>query len=143
MKRRDVIFVVLGIIVFFFTAVLSGMPRLRKHVESVNCGNYMASIGIAVRIWSDDHTNCLPVDFLSMSNELCTPKILICPGDHARRAAPDWASFTLTNCSYQIVTPGATWNNSNVFFRCQIHSHLGYADGTVFDGTRRRTKVFW
>jgi hypothetical protein len=32
---------------------------------------------------------------------------------------------------------------SNAFFRCTIHGHLGFADGTMFDGIRRRTKSFY
>ena len=143
MKRRDVVFLLLGIILLLVAVILAGIPRLKKHLESVNCGNQMSSIGCAVRIWSEDNTNCLPVDFLSMSNEVSMPKILICPSDDSRHAASDWNSFTGTNCSYQILTPGILYNDTNAFFRCLIHGYLGYADGTVFDGKRRRTKVAW
>jgi len=79
-----------------------------------------------------------------MSNELATPKLLVCPGDRMRVPAKDWASLAPTNCSYEIVAPGMNADDTtNVYFRCKLHGHLGYADGTVFDGKRRRTKVLW
>jgi hypothetical protein len=143
MKKRDFIFAVLGIVLILTAGLCAALPRLKQHTESVECGNYMASIGYAARMWAGDNTNFLPCDFLTMSNELNTPRILICPADHSRQPATSWASFSPTNCTYQILTPGAPYNDTNAFFRCLIHDHLGYADGSVFDGTRRRTKTFW
>jgi hypothetical protein len=129
-------------------AVVLAVPALRRHAaskrheESVACGNYMCSIGCAARIWANDNHTNLPSDFVSMSNELATPYILICPGDHSRRPAVNWASFTTNNSSYEMVTPGLHDEDSNgVFLRCKIHGHIGYGDATVFDGERRRTKV--
>jgi len=117
-------------------------PSARRKEESVRCGNYMASIGCAARLWADDHDNHLPSDLLSMSNEVIATKILICPGDHSRPAAASWATFTAANSSYEIVTPGLRNGDTNgVFLRCKIHGHLGFADATVFDGIRRRSKI--
>jgi hypothetical protein len=119
-------------------------PELKRHFESVQCGNYMASIGCGVRMWAGDHNGQLPSDLLSMSNEVIAPKILICPGDHSRHPAASWAAFTTNHSSYEIVTLGLRDSDTNrVFLRCRVHGHLGYADGTVFDGTRRRAKVLW
>jgi hypothetical protein len=116
----------------------------KRHAESVGCGNYMASIGCGAKTWALDNEGRLASDFRSMSNELATTKILICPGDHQRAPAKDWTSLDPTNCSYEILAPGMRADDTtNVYFRCKIHGHLGYADGTVFDGKRRRTKVLW
>jgi hypothetical protein len=118
-------------------------PRAKRRVEAMSCGNYMCSICIGARSWAMDNNNYMPADFLSMSNELSAPRILVCPGDHSRRPAADWASFTSDQSSYQIVAPHVREGDTNgVFLRCKFHhDHIGYADGTVFDGTRRRTKV--
>jgi len=119
-------------------------PYAKRHAESVGCGNYMASIGCGARTWALDNGGHLATDFRSMSNELSTTHILVCPGDHQRIPAKDWASLDQTNCSYEIVAPGLSADDiTNVYFRCKVHGHLGYADGTVFDGRRRRTKTFW
>ncbi len=116
----------------------------KRHSESVNCGNYMASIGCGAKAWALDNSGLLASDFCSMSNELSTPRILVCPGDHQRVPARDWASLNESNCSYEIVAPGLSLDDTtNIYFRCKLHGHLGYADGTVFDGKQRRTKVLW
>ena len=140
-KRRSLILVFALISIAAVIAVLG--PSMKRQIESTNCGNYMASIGIAARLWANDNADQhLPSDLLSMSDELSSTKILICPGDHSRLPAPSWDSFTTNNSSYEIVTPGLKEGDTNtVFLRCKIHGHLGYADGTVFDGVRRRTKI--
>jgi hypothetical protein len=140
MKRLiDAVFAFAAVIVI--SIALFSISR-RRHVESLMCGNYMSSIGFATEVWSQDNHNLLPNNFVVMSNELTMTKILICPGDKSRQAAMNFASFNPTNSSYVLLTPGAPWNDTNAFLRCQIHGHLGYADGTVFDGKRRRSKIF-
>jgi hypothetical protein len=141
MKRLvDAVFALVAVVVI--ALAIYSVSR-RKSAESVMCGNFMSSIGTAAHAWSEDNHNILPPNFVVMSNELSTTRVLICPADRSRSPAKDWASFTPTNSSYALLTPGAPWNDTNAFLRCQIHGHLGYADGTVFDGTRRRTKVFF
>jgi len=140
MKRLiDVVFAIVAVVVISL-AVLS-ISR-RRQVESLMCGNYMSSIGFATRVWSEDNHNLLPNNFIEMSNELTMTKILICPGDKSRQAAKDFVSLTATNSSYVLLTPGVPWNDTNAFLRCQVHGHSGYADGTVFDGKQRRSKIF-
>ena len=141
MKRLvDVAFAFVAVVVILFAAL--SISR-RRHAESVMCGNYMSSIGLATRVWSEDNSNMLPNNFVVMSNELTTTKILICPGDKVRQPAKNFGSLMPTNSSYELLTPGVPWNDTNAFLRCQVHGHLGYADGTVFDGKQRRTKVLF
>jgi len=138
MKKRDIIFAILAIALI---SIVVFLPSLKRNAQSVSCGNYMSSIGVATRVWSDDNHNILPDNLVIMSNELATTKVLICPSDRIRQPAINWASFTVTNSSYTLLTPGIPWNDTNAFLRCQVHGHLGYADGTVFDGKQRRTKI--
>ena len=144
-KTKLKLWVFLGLAaVVVFMAGTTVLPRLRRHGESVSCGNYMAAIGVASRLWANGNNGRAPSNLLSMSNELSSPKVLICPGDHSRKAAASWASFTSANSSYEIVNAGLAESDTNtVFLRCKIHGHLGYVDGTVFDGEQRRTKKFW
>lgn len=141
MKRRDTIFAFLGLLLIIAALLCLSAPRLRRYAESMSCGNYISSIGYGARMWALDNSNHLADNFLCMSNELITPKILICPSDKVRKTAESWASFTTNNCSYEILRSNLPDDDfTNAFFRCTIHGHLGYADGTVFDGSRRRTK---
>jgi len=138
MKLRDALFATLAVMVLGFVLFCF---RSKHIAQSISCGNMMSSIALASRIWAEDNSNRLSDNFLIMSNELCTPKILICPSDTLRKPAESWATFTSNNCSYQILRPGMPGDDfTNAYFRCPIHGHLGFADGTVFDGKRRRTK---
>jgi hypothetical protein len=115
----------------------------KRRAESMRCGNNMASVGCAARCWALDHDGHLPPDFHSMANEVGTLKVLVCPGDHTRKPAASWSAFTEADSSYDILNPRLSEGDTNgVFMRCKIHGHLGYADGTVFDGVRRRTKIY-
>ena len=115
----------------------------RRQDLSLQCGNYMASIGTAARLWAHDHDGRFPPDLLSLSNEGAIPAMFICPGDRTRKPAASWAVFTPDSTSYEMVTPGLRDGETNgVFFRCKIHGHLGYGDGTVFDGVSKRTKIY-
>jgi len=141
MKQRDIIFTLLGFLLIAAVVICLSLNKSKLYVESVTCGNYMSSIGCSARSWAEDNSNHLADNFLCMSNELSTPKIFICPGDKTRKPSDSWATFTTNNCSYEILRPGLPNTDfSNAFFYCTIHGHLGFADGTVFDGKRRRTK---
>jgi hypothetical protein len=141
MSKRCIIISTAVLVLVIATMVLVA-PLAKQKAESISCGNYMASIGCVARLWAEKHDGHLPSSLLSMSNQLVTPAILICPGDHSRKPAANWASFTAADSSYEIVTPGLQDGDTiGVFLRCKIHGHLGYADATVFDGVRRRTKI--
>jgi len=85
-----------------------------------------------VRVWAIDNGDMSPPDILSMTNEMVAPKILLCPGDHAREAAKNWASYTAGNCSYEYLAPSASDEEPDrVVFRCPIHGHICLGDGSV------------
>ncbi len=141
MSKRRIILIAVTLVTAL-TALALAAPVAKRKAESVSCGNSMVSIGCAARLWANDHDDHLPSDLLSMSNEVTAIKILICPGDHSLQPAASWAAFTPADSSYEIVTPGLRNGDTNgVFLRCKTHKHLGYADGTVVDGVRRRTKI--
>jgi hypothetical protein len=127
-------------------AVVAGSAA-RRHAALVNCGNQMHSILlVSTMLWPDEHDGRLPSNFISMSNELATPKILICPGDRSRKPAADWAVFGPEHCSYQIVAPGVKKSETNtVFLRCPIHGYAGYVDDRLFDSSARlvRPQRIW
>lgn len=119
--------------------VIATFPAIKRHIELVGCGNQMHVILYCATLsWSNEHGGQLPSDFLSMSNELVLPKLLVCPGDHLHRPAASWATFTTNNCSYEIVAPGIHRSDTNiVFLRCRVHDFIGYADGRLLDGSGR------
>lgn len=135
MKRW--LFVIGAICVIAASVFLASLPAIKRHVEMVNCGNQMhAVLFAAALLWPDEHNGRLPFDFLSMSNELGDPRILICPGDQSHKPAPNWATFSTNNCSYEIVAPGLLKSNGNtIFMRCNLHGYVGYADDRLLDAS--------
>src|SRR5437879_1333889 len=81
------------------------LAKAKEKALSISCINNLKQFGLAVRIWAVDNNHILPPDILSMSNELSTPKILVCPAETSRQAARDWSSFTPGNLSYEYLAP--------------------------------------
>jgi hypothetical protein len=114
--------------------------RAEQRAQKQNCLSKMVSINLAGRMWSGDHGDHMPRTFTEMSNECSSPKLLFCHADTnaQHKQMSSWATFDEKRSSYEIVNPGISETNPNsVFARCTVHGHLGYVDGSVFDGQRR------
>jgi hypothetical protein len=101
--------------------------------SSVQCVSNMKQIGLAARMWANDHKEIMPPDFLTMRNELNTPKILVCPGDTARTKVSNWNEFSPANASYEFLVPNLSEREppQTIMTRCPIHGHVGLLDGSV------------
>ena len=106
------------------------------------CVNNLKQIGLAARVWSNDHGEKFPPDLRTMSNELISPLILICPGDKTHTAAADWTQFDpAKNSSYEFLLPDAKEADAMMqpAFRCRIHGHVALGDGSVQEsGSNKR-----
>ena len=134
------------------TAIVAGLtlPALAKaksKAQSISCVNNLRQMGLAANLYADDHNGAYPRDFLSMTNHLVTPRILICPADPNRApgASLTWASFDPSQTSYEFVTRDLTGSTpdlrNKVLFRCRIHGNECRADGSVIpkdSGARRK-----
>lgn len=130
---------VLGYVSLFVTLIilpallLPALARAKEKAESIRCVNNLKSVGIAARLWADNHDGRFPSTFVEFQGELGSPRLLWCLRDKAHKPASDWSDFTAADVSYVIVSPGA--NNQNpatVFARCPIHGHEVMVDGSVF-----------
>src|SRR5262245_21483936 len=84
--------------------LLPALMRARPHPSRLYCVNQLKQVGLSCRIWANDYGDRFPpqvptneggtLEFVSgpnafrhfqaMSNELSTPKILLCPQDRER-----------------------------------------------------------
>jgi hypothetical protein len=107
----------------------------KSKAESIACVNNLKQIGLAARIWARDHNDLLASDFLAMTNELSTPRPLICPSDKQRAefTTLNWAQFAPSAISYEMLSPGAEETYPQVVYaRCPIHGHVCLVDGSVW-----------
>ena len=123
------------------TAILAGatLPALaqaKTKAQSINCVNNLKQMGLAAHIYATDHQDKFPPDFLSMKDELVTPRILICPLDPAATQAQGatWENLQPEAISYEYLGAGKTAGGNDsqgVLFRCRFHGHVCRMDGSV------------
>jgi len=114
--------VVVAVLALLVVALLLSPPRHERPPLRARCANNLKECGIAFRIWASDRGNAFPVElstvkdgtrelaatgrafahFQVLSNELATPRILICPADKERSPAKEFSSLSNTNLSYFI-----------------------------------------
>jgi len=112
----------------------------KAKADSVQCMSNMKQIGLAVRMWANDHRENYPPDLLTPRNELNTPKILVCPADSGNLPAEFlWERLDPSRVSYEYF--GAGQNEISgpgwVLTRCRLHGHVGLCDGSVLSGKDR------
>lgn len=113
-----VVMVVIALLASFFFSG-ADFASAKSRACRIQCVNNLKAIGFAYRIWEVDHGGEYPMavpgtnegsmefatginefrHFLVMSNELCTPKILLCPADSERQWATNFAAFGNSNIS--------------------------------------------
>jgi hypothetical protein len=136
---------ILGYFSLLSTLVVAGLllPALAKaksRAQTMACVSNMKQIGLAARIWSNDHNEIFPPSIAAMSNELATPKILVCPSDTSKTKAADFSQFNpAENLTYEYLKPNAKEADvlNEETFRCPIHDNIGLGDGSVQQQGRR------
>ena len=131
--------------------------------QEINCVNNLKQIGLTFRLWKGDHGDQYPFNVSTNAGgtlELCAvdkdgfysnsflhfkamtgddylrvPLLLVCPQDHTKRAATNWASLGPDNVTYRLRsgTKASDANSHTIFAVCPIDGNVLYCDGTVLD----------
>jgi prepilin-type processing-associated H-X9-DG protein len=111
--------VIVAVLAILAAMFLPAFAKAKTNSARIQCVNNLKQCGLAFRIWSGDNNDKYPMDtpvasggtkefgsgadtfhhFQVMSNELSTPKILICPAD-VRIVAASFARLNNQNLSY-------------------------------------------
>jgi type II secretory pathway pseudopilin PulG len=111
--------VVIAVLALLAAMLLPALASAKKKAQQINCVNNLKQCGLAFRIWEGDNNDKYPMavstsaggtmeystgadtfrHFQVMSNELSTPRILICPAD-TRIVANDFVRLENQNVSY-------------------------------------------
>ncbi len=124
-----VVMVVIFILAFI---ILPGLGNGPVHAYRIQCVNNLKQDGLAFRIWEGDHGDRYPMavpstnggsmgfltgpnafrTFQVMSNELSTPKVLLCPKetDRDRFLATNFTAFCNSNISFFVGVDAAETN---------------------------------
>ncbi len=106
--------VVIAIITILAALLLPALARAKEQARRAKCISNLKQIAFAVRAFGTDHDSRYPWhtptsdggtygssagtawrNFRSLSNELVSPRLLVCPSDTStRKMAGDWAEFT-------------------------------------------------
>jgi hypothetical protein len=117
---------------------LPAFSKAKGRAQSIKCASNLRLIGLAGQLWADEHNDTFPADFQSMTNELGTPKILVCPLKRPSVRVVTFAEFDFALVDYELVSPGAkTSDPERVFARCPHHGHEVRADGSVIQRRNR------
>lgn len=111
--------VILAVVAILAAMLLPALAKAKSRAQRIQCVNNLKQDGLAFRIWEGDHDDKFPMavsnklggtlewvpggnafrHFQVMSNELNTPKILVCPAD-TRQPAADFEHLQNINISY-------------------------------------------
>jgi hypothetical protein len=126
--------VILIAVLLLLAFLLPGFMLSHQMAARISCVNELKQVGLAYRVWSGDNGDKYPMavstnqggsmeramagdvvlTFQVMSNELSTPKILVCPNDAHRKSATNFTNITKANISY-FVGVDAVETNATMF----------------------------
>jgi type II secretory pathway pseudopilin PulG len=135
--------VLIPVIAILAGLLLPALAKAKDKAQRINCMNNMKQIGLAARMWSNSNGEKFPPDFASMSNELVSPRILVCPGDASKTRVMNWSEFGPGNVTYEYLQPGIEERIAvqTVVFQCPIHGNVGMGDGSVQLGNQRTRRL--
>jgi prepilin-type N-terminal cleavage/methylation domain-containing protein len=128
--------IVIAIVALMFIVVSGDVsPRYKDRAQRINCVSNLKQINLSFRMWEADNNNKYPMAvsvtnggameqvamgdvadcYRVMSNELSTPRILICPADYERTYSTNFNNdFNASHISYFVGMDATNEANPNM-----------------------------
>lgn len=114
------ILAVIAILAILMTILLPALAKQKNKKLQIDCANNLKQVDLSFRLWPPDSSDAFQMarstnyggtkefvptsevfrHFQTMSNELGTPKILVCPADEGRKPAENFVNLNNANLSY-------------------------------------------
>ncbi len=136
--------------------LLPALAKAKARAQTIVCVNNLKQVGLASRVWANGHQDRFPFItntnqsgpltageqappqeavrvFRLLSNELGSPKILVCPADGFKRPATSFSTLSQANITYVLeLGPAETdADPQGVLARCPVHGTVLLRDGSV------------
>lgn len=126
--------VTIGCIALLVVILLPALAKSQAHSKRLGCANCLKQISLGAKTWSLDNNDLFPMrvsltsggslelrsngavypHFQVMSNELSTPRILLCPNDTKRSYSTSFVDLTDKNVSYFLNLDAKNNDESNL-----------------------------
>jgi type II secretory pathway pseudopilin PulG len=137
--------VAIALVMILAVLLLPWLATSRRRASRISCAYNLKQVGLCYRIWAGDNSDTYPMGisvtnggsmetvltgnvvhtFLVMSNELSTPKILVCTEDSAHFATNLFSDLTNTNISYFVGIDVTNDLNPNLIISGDANFEIG------------------